>query len=752
MPWFWGRKADEDDEDDEYDSEDEYSDDDGGDDEEEYESEEDDNDELEEESYEEVEDEEVEDEEVAERDMKRSPADATLSDANMPESTTEEEKPDNDNEETAMETKNPLKGSSLKNKTDVTNGSNADKGYIHEFEDDDDDNDTDEENNEVRMERIESGVPDQVMGNRHRAPSALTLGETDDEEGSNGSIMDESTHSEISQEQDDHVTTMAEKQSLLVLAAEHDRVDILNSVLSEITDKEELLHGGIPPLHIAILNGSINTATCLLRMGADPSVRPNVKEIAQNQDPSAPMDVPKQIDGVTAWELAFDTKIVSKAKQQGLMNAFSAEALRCMGSDEGTRLQQLLEAGMPSDMPIMGDKSLYDWAVELGAPQCEEVLRPTQAAKHSTNDSTPDDATGPMTATVSGGKSAVLDRPGSDDTAEKMTRHLEELESLAKALSTCLDSLAEEVSVSHGLLLMGGGATALASHVRSLKALKEQKTQELSRHQEAFENTQDELEYWINKAGHRGQVIANEEAPVSLSLGSRRHVVPPKFSSAAEENAYCEKLHQKITATDEKIRKFRVSIADLSEENDRNMQEVEKRGLTGGINLVRGLKDEIREIEFSLEETKVADSVYRAKVEKIQSVLNSKDFADEDSNGPTGEDISVAGTSRASTEHHFNHAKRHDTSKNEEAQENDSFSDGASDQFGDMKPSERIASGHSTALTVRSGVVGPGSFPLSLWQILLRIIGLRDHESPTPPPRRQSSGSFTSSAQPAMII
>jgi len=738
MPWFWGSKKDGDseEEDDEYDSEDEYSDEDD----EEYELEEDDG-ESEDGSYEEVE----EEEKISGEGDRPTTADASHSDAIVSEPTTKEDEPANANNNTAAaETKKPPNGSALKKTTDVTNGTGIDKGYIHEFEDDEDDDDTDGDNHEIHLERIESGVPDQVLGNRHRAPSALTLGETDDEEGSNGSIMDESTHSEASQEQEEnHVTTLAEKQSLLVLAAEHDRVDILNSVLSEAAEKDELLHGGIPPLHIAILNGSINTATCLLRMGADPGVRPNVKDIAQNQDPSAPLDVPKQIDGVTAWELAFDKNIVPKAKQQGLMNAFSAEALRCMGSDEGVRLQQLLKAGMPSDMPIMGDKSLYDWAVELGAPQCEEVLRPTQAAKHNIDNT--DDSTVPNASPVSGGKSAVLDRPGSEETTEQLTRQLEELESLAKALSTCLDSLAEEVSVSHGLLLMGGGASALASHVRSLKSLKDQKSQELARHQESFENTQDELDYWVNQAGPRGQAIANEEAPASVT--SRRHSIPPKFASAAEENSYCENLHQKIVATNEKIRKFRVSIADLSEENDRNMQEVEKRGLTGGINLVRGLKDEIREIDFSLEETKLADSVYRAKVEKIQAVLNSKDEAGGETNS-TGEETSVAGTSRASTEHHFNHAN----GVREAPQESDSFSDIASDQSGDMKPSERIATGHSTALALRTGVAGPGLFPLSLWQILLRIMGLRD-QPPTPPPRRrQSSGTFTSSAQPAMIV
>ena len=765
MAWFWGAKKDDDDEEEE---EEEYS--------EEEDADEDYSDsEFESESYEDEDDEEEEEEEQAnniqtngdetKENGKYSTGDAAVDDAEH-----ESGGEDNNNNNKPK----PIVAASSTTQQDTNNDNQPSNNstqalvssYAREIEQEDDEDDEDDDNTDggeaeeaEDLERIQAGVPDQVLGNRNRAPSALTIGETDDdddeEEESNPSIgdLDESVHSEVSHEQDDHVTSLAEKQSLLVLAAEHDRVDILNSVLNDADEatKHELLHGGIPPLHIAVLNGSTNTATCLLRLGADPSIRPKVKEIAQNQDPQAPLDVPKQIDGVTAWELAFDKKVVPAAKKASMMNAFSAEALRCMGSDEGTRLQQLLDAGMPADMAVMGDKSLYDWAVELGAPQCEEVLRPAQAAKYGTDQEDSGAVVLPEGAPLSGGKSAVLDRPGSKETAEQLIRQLEELESLAKALSTCLDSLAEEVSVSHGLLLMGGGASALASHVRSLKSLKEQKMEELSRHQEAFENTQDELEYWVNQAGPKGQTIAAEEAPIPI--GTRKRVPPPKFTSADEERAYCENLQQRIAATNEKIRKFRVSIADLSEENDRNMQEVEKRGLTGGINLVRGLKDEIREVEFALEETKVADAVYRSKIDKIQSILNNGGV--NGSSDVQAEELSVADASKASTEHHFNHR----VNGNGEATrgismpaESDSFSDVASQQSGDedMKPSERIATGHSTALTVRREGPGPGSFPLSLWQILLRIIGLRDGtQPPTPSPRRQNNSYGN---QPAMIV
>jgi hypothetical protein len=620
--------------------------------------------------------------------------------------------------------------------------------YASEFDDDDvDDDDDDKENEssssgEQELERIEAGVPEHVVGAlRARAPSILSMGGTDDlaeaeEEESNASTTggdtDESIHSDGSQE-NEHVTTLAEKQSLLVLAAEHDRVDILNSVMSNAQDEEtknQLLHGGAPPLHIAVLNGSTNSATCLLRLGADPSIRPNVKEIAENQDPQAPLQVPKQIDNLSAWEIAFVKKLTPKAKQQGILHAFSAEALRCMGSDEGNRLQQLLDAGMPSDTSMMGDKSLYDWAVDLGAPNCQKVLRPVPVESANLPDDT-------HQAPVSQGKSAVLDRPGSGEMANQLFRQLEELESLAKALSTCLDNLAEEVSVSHGLLLMGGGGSALAAHVRSLKTTKEQKYDELSRFQDALEHAHDELEYWIKKAGSTGDSIAAEETPVSLNVAARNQSPPPKFADADQEREYCEDLRRRIEATNDKIRKFRVSIADLSEENDRNIQEVEKRGLTGGINLVRGLKDEIREIEFALDEARLAEAVYKAKINKIQAFLNEMGAKDENH-----DTVANSASGRAKPNGH--------TSNGSPSANLESMSDAVStDAAGGEKPSDRITSGKSTAIVLRPKGPAPGLFPLSLWQILLRIMGLRDTRSAQPVSRQSSSGY---SSQPAMIV
>jgi hypothetical protein len=655
--------------------------------------------------------------------------------------------------------------------------------YAAEFFNDSSNNldDLEDDTEQQHQQRFEAHIPAQVVpaaGNRARAPSALTVGDDDDlhaahdddddEDGlsrgeSNTSVMslasvdhllDDSSARTEDDDDDAPAHSVAAQRSLLVLAAEHDRVDILNSILSpaNAAQQDVLLHGGLPPLHVAVVYGATHSATCLLRLGADPSLRPNVATLRATQDPQAPLTVPPQIDGRTAWELAFGSgshgrlpKTLSKP-QQALLHAFTAEALRCLGSDEGVRLRQLLAAGMPGgDTPVMGEQSLYDWAVELGAPACEQVLRPSQVhgsrvEKDKGTATIPAQVSHPSSSSpLANAKTAVLDRPSTTESAVQLLRQLEELDALAKALSTCLDSLAEEVSVSHGLLLMGGGASALASHVRSLKAQKNTKGEALDRHAQALEQTQEELDYWVQQTGARGAAIAAADAPLSQSprssLGSRPS---SSCSSPHDEKEHCVSLHGRIAATHENIRKFRVSIAELSEENDRNLQEVERRGLVGGINLVRNLKDEIRELEFSLEEVQTADAVFRLKIEKIQALGATTS----NTIGAAGEEGSVAGTVV-----HTNGDDSVELANENFVHVDETPLEGAGNGNG-LKASQKIATGQSTALTLHEGPGRPGYFSISLWQMLMRIMGLRD-EPPPPPPRRSKS---SYSSQPAMIV
>ncbi len=521
------------------------------------------------------------------------------------------------------------------------------------------------------------------------------------------------------EEEEDIPTSFWEKQSLLALAAEHDRVDILKGILTDDDQdaRTELMDSGIPPLHIAISFGSVNATQSLLRMGADPSIRPSIADVkkqAQDAPQGSKLEIPNmgRFDGVTAWELAFGnaaheeqkkskyggaswsmfnspssgTSLSSPSssggervikpvnmppsKREGIRHAFTAEALRCIGGDEVERLSQLLTSGMPSSIDI-GGKDLYDWAVQLGGLKCEEFLRPIEAAKHGDDISTvlglEQEAT-PSTPTKNGNAAVpkmqpplsagkVLDRPGDEMTVPLLINRLDELESLASALSSCLDNLAEEVSVCHGLLLLGGGASALAAHVKSLKLLQAQKRTLLSGAQTELEHTEQELSDLVQSTGAIGkEVIAMTPTNVFRQEYSKAESFRTT-SADDKDDSKCQQLLAQIAASENKILKLRASITDLSEENAKEMEQVERRGLTGGINLVRTLRDELRDLDYQCSEVKNRTATGRAKIGMIHSRLPKQ----ENKSLPTNpEAVHITSSSFPATNGHSKHVVHDD--------------------------------------------------------------------------------------------
>jgi hypothetical protein len=678
--------------------------------------------------------------------------------------------------------------------------------------------DNNDDEDDSHDELLSSGAIPSIVGtgNRERLPSAISLEGVDasDEETPNKSSLkdpnenendiahknvaattsdtDEKQQEAAAAEEEDEVTSMQDKQSLLVLAAEHDRVDILQAILSGDTtadsERAMLLNpvtlvdatteesnegaatttGGIvttvPPLHIAVSYGSVNAVNCLLRMGADPSLRPDVAAIqAAQKDSDVPLEIPHmhRFDGMTAWELAFaesaapasgawslfgsssfnsldnnsqrssstsgrhrQTAVdMAPSKREGIRHAFTAEALRCIGSDEVHRLQQLLAAGMPSDTEI-GGKTLSDWCVDMGAVHCQAELNKSSSTNETTTTATQGDDTNDNPQVPK--KSAVLDRGGGvESSLPALTNRLVELESLSRALSTCLDNLAEEVSVCAGLLLVGSGAQALASHVRSLKAKKERKYDELERMDEAWGNSEDELAYWVKQCPGKAEDVLAEVSMISsarpneTSSALQTSGSPTKEAADVDDEASQQRRQQlkaQIGASENKIRMLRASIADLSEENARNLIEVERRGLSGGITLVRGLRDEIREIEFQLSEVKSGEAACRAKIRLIQAKVKAAKkngavtAADENSKSDRPSESNNSGTYKSVSA--------------QEAGPEGGLSNEEEDSVIEIPESERIAKGHSTAIVVRQNNGARGFLPFSLWQILLRIIGL----------------------------
>jgi hypothetical protein len=243
---------------------------------------------------------------------------------------------------------------------------------------------------------------------------------------------------------------------------------------------------------------------------------------------------------------------MAPSKREGIRHAFTAEALRCIGADEAFRLEQLLKSGMPADTDI-GGKHLYDWAVEMGAVGCQKVLRPLEDASQKSD--------GEAGQPAGEQRSAVLDRtttPGEESVSQLVNR-LVELDSLARALSSCLDNLAEEVSVCHGLLMMGGGASALAAHVRSLKDLQARQSEELDRCLQEWEECEDELAYWLREAGDRCDDIKTMISPVD-ELTTRKELYPTP-QGAEEEEAQRRQLLAQIAASEHKVRTRLLTIS-----------------------------------------------------------------------------------------------------------------------------------------------------------------------------------------------
>jgi hypothetical protein len=194
-------------------------------------------------------------------------------------------------------------------------------------------------------------------------------------------------------------------------------------------------------------------------------------------------------------------------------------------------------------------------------------------------------------------------------------------------------------------------------------------------------------------------------------------------------------------------RKLRASIADLSEENSRDMEEVERRGLEGGINLVRGLREELRDVEFQLVEIRSLTITYRAKISMILAQVPTAVRSLESNVDKNGEEMILSDNEEVVEDGTFTVLPKRNTRSSDsetsgvESREtingaartgvinvalqqhtNNNHSRDGSIGSKSKTASEKIRSGESTAIQViQSG--HHGFFPVDLWQVLLRIIG-----------------------------
>lgn len=467
-------------------------------------------------------------------------------------------------------------------------------------------------------------------------------GSSGDYESESGDESVESEDYDDDEEEEDGQPSLSERRSLLSLAAEHDRVDIINTLLSggdasggtgEQQQQQQidpalvdlLLNNNpkhedifIPPLHVAIASGSTRAVAALLRLGSDPSIRPEVPSgyippwVEGGGDAVRTPNTRsswRKFDGMSAWELAYgreateedgddsdaeedepaaparrsfffgrfgssaveekdavgddnDTKAggakkvirkrsplnIAPSKLEGIRHAFTAEALRAIGSDEVDRLAQLVDAGMGSSVEA-GGKNLLGWAQEMEAAACVQMLTerwgiddesenntlPSEEANASASTSAtieetaiPSDSAMP-TSPSSTAPSARVPPPPAPQSIGALRRALEQNESLTPALSAMLDNLAEECSISQGLLLSEAGSKAsLVNNVRSLKANKAER--------------EDELVFWSGKLEDREWELDDRLRRIAMLGGTEERA---RVWKAVEERVHIKEIEER---------------------------------------------------------------------------------------------------------------------------------------------------------------------------------------------------------------
>ena len=688
------------------------------------------------------------------------------------------------------------------------------------------------------------------------------------------------------------VTSLHEKKSLLALAAQHDRVDIIKTILQSTSHQQQgtdssfnnsndsyqliqlLLNNKIvgidnrftqddmddvflPPLHIAVASSSTNAASCLLRMGSDPSIRTIIPDEWEGPTWDDPSDSSpkkkkdeliqhwKKLNGLSAWEVAFGvssstsnrkvqatnstnessnngknkndekrsswfggwsssstiTKTASfdiaPSKLEGIKHAFTAEALRAIGSDEVHRLRELIQSGLDSPSSPknnnngqddsrgssstrgveIGGKDLLSWCIEMNAEKCSTMLKEIYAeSSNSTKDESKkknEEEQVDKQKQVDNNKNrtkqtkqefiAVVDnREVSEEHLLALKIKLEENKVLAGSLSLVLDNLAEEVSLTQGLLYQQGGDssnTALISQVRSLKESRGDIEMDISEWEGRLADRIVELRmvisWWKHKGGSENDFIEifdnGGNRSISDALASEMTIAPPTNSNEVHDHQSLRnkimEMKAQVSLIEGKVKKLRSSIADLAEENSRNLIEVTKMGLGGAVNLARTLKEEVKEREHILQNLKQREAACRTRICMIRSQLEKAaaeapiaNNVDSESNEVEMERVNTASES-------------HDTSivpdNNQDVSENDAEeedviyydeeedciieyvddSDGSdveyeyySDDEEEIPLSEAIRTGKSTALALHEE---PHVFlSFKIWELLLRVIGL----------------------------
>jgi hypothetical protein len=526
-----------------------------------------------------------------------------------------------------------------------------------------------------------------------------------------------------------------ERRSLLALAAEHDRVDIIKTVLQPpqsasepvrimgpenthkmvqflLNDRFSSGENGpfLPPLHLAIASGSTNAATCLLRMGANPAIRPKIPNgwTPQWEEDHKQMEKKedgfwKSFDGLSAWELAFGVVTgsnenearssatmtngegsdpamndqpaskkwfggwsssasvgdandhsrevpfeISPSKLEGIKHAFTAEALRAIGADEVNRFCELLDSGLDhplcddEDRVDIGGKDLFGWCMEMQANKCISALKERQsirveevAISYKNVKEGSKEKKAVIVETNRKSLESLSETESEVETQDDMEltvsptaarivylrSKLEESESLATALSSMLDNLAEEASISQALVFQNGNSSneGLLSQVRLLKQARAEKEDEISVWENRLSETTAELEMvliWWEKRGGNEDILRFDESKVIAIKGSE---IKQSYSEVD-----VTEMRAHLAVSENKVRKLRASINTLAEENTKNLEKIKELGLGGAVKLARTLREEVIKADGHLQVLKGRETTCRVQVVLVRKHLEQE--------------------------------------------------------------------------------------------------------------------------------
>jgi ankyrin repeat protein len=551
--------------------------------------------------------------------------------------------------------------------------------------------------------------------------------------------------------------TIDEQHKLLTLAAKHDRVDVIQSLLNDSASNmyyDILLMGTInngsndskllyipPPLHVAVKNGSVNAASCLLRMGADPSIRPSsvmgtvltnaTTTYYNNNDAHGCMDKDGMTSleeyntlyvGLSAWELAFgDTGtyaddyyhddvnnekeselntttmgwfgrrsssvtpntnndnatsttsslkigksskkktepsiIISPTKLVGIRNAFMSEAMRAIGADEVNRLMQLLNAGIHPTTEVMVGKTLLDWACDMDAMNCRELL-----SSYRVDDDDNEEDEEDSEATTAPEKNIPLNNGEKNELSTKFD-HLYDLSMddirmliaknhiLIPQLTNCRDDMAMETSICQSILHgsdEGGGVLTSNSMIDIVRGLKDQRTraeESCIAWQAAWEEREDELDFFWEEVLDdelREELcvifdqVDEDEVEFSLdgggmstlSIVNGQQLVDNDDNAASIDEQHI--LIEQFIELDNRVNELRASISSLAEESSTFLAEINRQGMGGALLMTKTLRDEVKEWEKKLHMARVGESLCRRKIDIIQHSIDGRYEVDGD--------------------------------------------------------------------------------------------------------------------------